>query len=135
MKGGGEDEVGSFGGGEYGKKEILKIATLKRACTPQGIYVISSEGLPRILERSPGYAGGYLTLCIRALFPAVTGYTGCPRAKEMSLACDHARFLVISGVRPMCKNAWVELLCLVIRLCDAHVSNEKSSSLKFFELK
>lgn len=100
MKGGGEDEVGSFGGGE-GKKEILKIATLKRACTPQGIYVISSEGLPRILERSPGYAGGYLTLCIRALFPAVTGYTGCPRAKEMSLACDHARFLVISGVRPM----------------------------------
>lgn len=134
MKGGGEDEVGSFGGGEYGKKEILKIATLKRACTPQGIYVISSEGLPRILERSPGYAGGYLTLCIRALFPAVTGYTGCPRAKEMSLACDHARFLVISGVRPMCK-AWVELLCLVIRLCDAHVSNEKSSSLKFFELK
>lgn len=89
--------------GEYGKKEILKIATLKRACTPQGIYVISSEGLPRILERSPGYAGGYLTLCIRALFPAVTGYTGCPRAKEMSLACDHARFLVISDVRPMCK--------------------------------
>lgn len=106
------------------KKEILKIATLKRACTPQGIYVISSEGLPRILERSPGYAGGYLTLCIRALFPAVTGYTGCPRAKEMSLACDHARFLVISGVRPMCK-AWVELLCLVIRLCDAQTRSRR----------
>lgn len=56
MKGRERMKLEVSGRGKYGKKEILKIATLKRACTPQGIYVISSEGLPRILERSRAVA-------------------------------------------------------------------------------
>lgn len=129
MKGGGEDEVGSFGG-EEGKKEILKIATLKRACTPQGIYVISSEGLPRILERSPGYAGGYLTLCIRALFRyGVYGVSSSERnvvgLRSREISRDFWRATDVQGVGRITLFGYSIMRC----------TNEKSSSLKFFELK
>lgn len=40
---------------KYRKKEILKIATLKRGSVPKE-YVISAEGLPRILDRSRAVA-------------------------------------------------------------------------------